>query len=249
MPAKKYFTEEERTEAIKRLRKISRPKNRKRTNELARAAYAKNGDAIRARKRKAYKENQERAKGYSRKFRLNNPDKVREILRKSRKKHSKSNRIKAKNWRDKNPEKIRAIKRAWNKKNHAKVIAHNAAVRARRRKRLHPLANKKTMREMFIYARSITKSTGVKHHVDHIIPLAANGWHHEDNMQPLVESLNHNNLKKGGKGSDPFWLSPHIGIKDWRDVPRLLWPLDLVPKYLALLGQHKGETIRWDVAA
>ena len=43
-------------------------------------------------------------------------------------------------------------------------------------------------------ASNLSDRTGIRHHVDHIIPLSAGGIHHPDNLQILTES---DNLKKG----------------------------------------------------
>jgi hypothetical protein len=107
----------------------------------------------------------------------------------------------------------------------------------------HPQANAINIKEVVREAITLTQKMSVKHHIDHIIPLSCGGWHHEKNLQPLPCFLNQS------KKHNPFWLSPSPSYKDWRDVPRDLWPLDLVPKYLALIDQHKGESIRWDTAA
>lgn len=45
-------------------------------------------------------------------------------------------------------------------------------------------------------ARRLTKETGIKHHVDHIIPLAKGGPHLPWNLQVLTET---ENLRKGAK--------------------------------------------------
>jgi hypothetical protein len=50
------------------------------------------------------------------------------------------------------------------------------------------------------------------------------------------------------KHANPFWIAP-MDYKDWRDVPRELWPIQLVSKYLNLIQQNKGVSIRWDQAA
>lgn len=96
---------------------------------------------------------------------------------------------------------------------------------------------------MYKQARNLSRSTGIKHCVDHIIPVAKKGWHHEDNLQPMPKPMNES------KHNKVFWLAPFPVYKDWRDVPRELWPVELVPKYLALIEQNKGKSIRWDTAA
>lgn len=135
--------------------------------------------------------------------------------------------------------------REWKKKNPVKVAAANARREAKKKKQLHPDATPKKMQAIYSASRSLSVETGVAHETDHIIPIDSGGWHHEDNLQSLPEKINGTN----DKGDNPFWLAPSMAYKDWRDVPRHLWPIDLVPKYLALIEKHKGETIRWDAAA
>lgn len=99
------------------------------------------------------------------------------------------------------------------------------------------------MSAVYVASRALGMASGRRHHVDHIIPLIHGGWHHEDNLQPMPKAMNET------KHDNPFWLSPSLEYKDWRDVPRELWPLDLLPKYLELIAQHQGVSIRWDTAA
>lgn len=249
MPAKKYFTEEEKKEGARLRRAITRPKRKERERQQAREWYAKNKNKIKKQRKTIRDKYPEREKGYQMKYRLNNAEKIKETKRKSRRKRNKQVVERNKAWRRSRPEHTRARRRAWAKKNPEKVLAYNANIRARRRERLHPDASKKKMAAIFKEARGLSVKTGISHHVDHIIPLSKKGWHHEDNIQTLPKHLNHNNEEIGGKGSDPFWLAPHAGVKDWRDVPRHLWPEKLAPEYERLIQENKGKSIRWDSAA
>lgn len=76
-------------------------------------------------------------------------------------------------------------------------------------------------------ATALTRQTGRKHHVDHIIPLAAGGWHHHENLQVIPLTVNVQ------KNRDPFWTSECY--RDWRSVPSWLWPEHLVCAYLERL--------------
>lgn len=78
-------------------------------------------------------------------------------------------------------------------------------------------------------ARRLTQEMGVEHQVDHIIPLAAGGWHHHENMQVMPMTVNVQ------KNDDPFWTDPTGRFKDWRSVPAWLWPDHLVCAYLERL--------------
>ena len=50
--------------------------------------------------------------------------------------------------------------------------------------------------QIYEQARKLSQATGIKHHVDHIIPLAQGGTHHPDNLQILTEQ---ENTQKGTK--------------------------------------------------
>lgn len=256
MPAKKYFTEEARLEAIRISAKKTVLKNRERIRARNReyrksnpdksrasslAWYYKNREAVNAKRREFRKAHPEITKAENDKYRLSNPDKYRAMQME---------------WYYKNPEKVQRIRSKTRAKNRDKILAYSKEYarrfpekgiqrQARRRVKfkVHPSASPEAMLAIYKAAREQTVKTGIKHCVDHIIPVKHHGWHHEDNLQVMTKKLNSSKYDK------PFWLAPHAGLKDWRDVPRELWPLDLIPQYLALLEKHKGETIRWDVAA
>ena len=61
------------------------------------------------------------------------------------------------------------------------------------RKMLTPEERKK-IEEIYREANSRSITTGIRHNVDHIIPLSSGGIHHPDNLQILTEN---ENLKKG----------------------------------------------------
>ena len=52
------------------------------------------------------------------------------------------------------------------------------------------------IREIYIKCKLINESTGIPHHVDHIIPVIKGGLHHPDNLQILTKF---ENLSKGSK--------------------------------------------------
>ena len=71
-----------------------------------------------------------------------------------------------------------------------------AKYRALSKARWHPTTKKVEVARYYKRSNQLTASTGIKHHVDHIIPYDKGGWHHESNLQILTE---HENLAKGGK--------------------------------------------------
>ena len=149
----------------------------------------------------------------------------------------------SKKWSKKNRASIRERERAYLENNRAKIYAKIAKREAAKRRLIHPDTDNSKIMGFFNSAKIATLSSGVKHSVDHIIPMAKNGWHHQDNLQVIPSSMN------SEKGKKAFWLAPSMEFKDWRDVPRELWPFDLAPKYLELIEKNKGVSIRWDSAA
>lgn len=173
------------------------------------------------------KANPEKDRQAKRDYKLRNPNKDAEYYRENRA------AIIARNmeWGRLNPEKRsrygaerRLRKKESERQRHARYSRENrdkcnaSLQRYRRRKQnlLHPDRDEKQINRLFSDAALLTRQTGIRHHVDHIIPLARGGWHHESNMQVLPESLN------AAKRHEKFWEHPNY--KCWRDVPKELWP-------------------------
>lgn len=152
-----------------------------------------------------------------------------------RKKYS-ENRIqmceKKRLWRQKNRKKCLKYEREWIGKNRHKIIEsqkrwlgrNRHKVNENQRKRwaaknslIHPLSNNGKIAIIYASASSLGWC------VDHIIPLAKGGWHHEDNLQILPTLINIS------KNANPFWEMS--GYKSWRDVPVSLWPESLIKEY------------------
>lgn len=107
----------------------------------------------------------------------------------------------ARAWRAANPEKKIAYARKWLQEN---LEGH------RQRQRLRYLrtwaakslpAERALMRAIYVEARRLTKETGIRHHVDHIIPLSRGGPHLPHNLQILTDV---ENLRKGAAIPEGF---------------------------------------------
>lgn len=231
------------SDKIKKRRLEYREKNREKLRIKQREYVAKNRDSVLLSQRKSYKKHRENRIKEARESRLLNPDKSKQSLKKYYRKNREKILAHAKMMSRLYPEKRREKERNYFNKNRAKVYEKIMRRKIRKMHLIHPDSSIGAIIEKHSDAELMSASSGEVHSVDHIIPLSYNGWHHQDNLQVITRSMNCQ------KSDNPFWLSPHPGIKDWRDVPRHLWPVDLVPKYLALIEKHKGETIRWDTAA
>jgi hypothetical protein len=186
-------------------------KNRDSVLAGRRESYANSPEiraSIRRKNKKWARENRERYDAAVRSWRYKNPERWAEHQAK---------------WRERNIEKIREKGRRYAKEHPEKKNAITARRWAAKKRQLHPDHNREAEWALRAEATCLTKETGIKHHVDHIIPLAHGGWHHHDNLQVVTIA---ENLQKH---ADPFYELP--GRKTWRDVPKHLWPESLAEEY------------------
>ena len=102
-----------------------------------------------------------------------------------------------------NPEKYRAIHKAAEERLKLRDPTYHArkarAYEARKCNAVPIWANKQRMDDMYVLANLATKLTGVKHHVDHLVPLKSNvvcGLHNEFNLRVIPGS---ENSRKGNR--------------------------------------------------
>lgn len=127
--------------------------------------------------------------------------------------------------------KLAEANRKWVEKNRVFFNTQVKRRRALRKGNAHPFAIHYLIAGYYALARKLTQETGIRHEVDHIIPLCLGGFHHQDNMQVLPSSVNRSKLY------NPFWLTETY--LDWRDVPRRLWPDGLRENYTQRLGAKR----------
>ena len=100
-------------------------------------------------------------------------------------------------WRKANPGKHSAIKSTWRKKNRGLVNASTAARFARKLQATPKWADANEIRKFYETAALLTKNTGVRHEVDHIVPLrgkTVSGLHVPANLRVITKV---ENMKKG----------------------------------------------------
>ena len=103
---------------------------------------------------------------------------------------------------------------------------------AKQKSLIHPEHDISIEKNLHNQAIRLEREIGIRHDVDHIIPLYVGGWHHHFNLQVLPKKVNKE------KSKSAFWEKD--GYKSWRDVPQYLWPENMKPAYLRLLNP-----LRW----
>ena len=173
---------------------------RKRTREYLREWRAKNPEKQAAICKTYDEKNRDKRSAYAKQYRKDNPEKVQE-------------QVKA--WAKANPEKIKAYSikggRAWHDRNPEYLKEHYkankeryVAARARRRAAQESATptwltaiDKAMIQEMYDASEARYIQTGIKHHVDHIVPINGKGvagMHVPWNLQVITA---HENLSKG----------------------------------------------------
>lgn len=88
---------------------------------------------------------------------------------------------------------------AWYRAHPEVALARNAKRRAAKLQRTVPWADQKKIKEFYRRAIELSKSTGVPHHVDHVVPLqgkTVSGLHVETNLQVLKATDNQRKKNK-----------------------------------------------------
>lgn len=102
-------------------------------------------------------------------------------------------------WQKANPEKRKVHRKNWRETNPEKQRAYATAKCARRRKQINKIkltaGEKLFVNEYYKLAAELTAS-GIRHEVDHIIPIAKGGLHAPWNLQVLSAE---DNRRKGAR--------------------------------------------------
>jgi hypothetical protein len=102
-------------------------------------------------------------------------------------------------WRSQNPERLKAMLRDYSRRNMHKIIARNKQRKLAQLRRIPAWADLGEIERFYELAKELTARTGIKHHVDHLVPLNSRrvcGLHTPANLAvvPMQENLRKSNL-------------------------------------------------------
>lgn len=162
------------------------------------AAYKKNVVKRLARVKEYYRENREDKLLYAAQYRQENSEKIKSY----KIEHKEEIALSWEVYYEKNKAILLANGHLYTKANPDKMNAKNARRRALKLQRTPQWLTKddhEKIEEFYFYASLMTKTLGIQHDVDHIIPLKAkniSGLHCPENLQIITHKKN---LKKGNK--------------------------------------------------
>ena len=143
-----------------------------------------------------FKELIDRKNSSLRQWRLKNKKHSAEWRKKDRIKNLDKRRTQSASWAKRNPQKAASNLRKWKTENREKCVAVEEKRRAMKFNAIPGDYWEKAVDGFFAISERISKCTGIKHAVDHIIPISRGGSHCHRNLQVIPFSLN---SRKGAK--------------------------------------------------
>ena len=127
------------------------------------------------------------------KWKAKNPEKARKSVQNWVKNNKERKKQIDKLYYEKNKERVRNNVKAWTDKNRGAANSLWAKRRAKKRQAVPQWASQEKIKAIYKKCTDITKTTGIKHEVDHIYPLQSKymcGLHVETNLQIITKEQN-----------------------------------------------------------
>lgn len=112
---------------------------------------------------------------------------------------AKRNREKVRAWKAANPEREKERQRRYLEQNRDKLRAKWNKRRADRLRATPPWADAKAIEAVYLEAARLTRETGIRHEVDHVVPLRGRsvcGLHVPWNLRPIPAAENASKLNR-----------------------------------------------------
>jgi hypothetical protein len=173
--------------------------NRDKSNAQARAWRAANPEKVKASLKKWRAKNKERVAAWSKAKREVDPEAYRANRKRWRAAHADKANAATRAWRAAYPDKHKAAEQRWRAANPAVITAYVSKRMALKLRATPAWANMTAILGFYIIAVEMERTTGLKHAVDHIVPLQSKlvcGLHCEANMQVLTKR---DNSRKGNR--------------------------------------------------
>ncbi len=109
------------------------------------------------------------------------------------KEHASTIKARVAAYRKKNSEKTKGAVAAWHAKNPGMNTFYSRRYQLDKVQRTPVWADQEVIQKLYAKAAELTKTTGIAHHIDHVVPLRGrlvSGLHVENNLQILTESEN-----------------------------------------------------------
>lgn len=167
--------------------------NSERHKENMRRWVKQNPERQKERTRLWREQNPERHKENSRRWYEQNAEQAKENNRRWYEQNSERKKESKRRWVEQNSERQKERSRLWEKQNPDKRAAISAKRRAAKKQAVAPWADMDAIKQIYAKAAELTKSTGIRHEVDHIYPLQSEymcGLHVETNLQILTKTEN-----------------------------------------------------------
>lgn len=110
-----------------------------------------------------------------------------------------------KRWKEANADALERQRVAYTEKNRGRIAAHARTRQAKKLRATPSWANIEAVKRFYVHAELLTRTTGIPHHVDHIVPLKGRnvcGLHWEGNLQVLPGA---ENIAKGNRSWPDMW--------------------------------------------